>query len=315
MKLLQNLKVIMILTMALAMPARLSAHTNHLDELLGMFGWDLESTPITTEEVADGLYVLFGIGGNIAVSVGEDGVLIVDDQFPEMVPKIEEAIKAVGGGTVDYVVNTHWHFDHAEGNNALGPKGATIVAHRHARRDMAQGGEIDLVLTKYQQQPYPKAALPTLTYNQGMQIHFNDGAIDLLHFSPAHTDGDTAVIFRKQNAIHLGDVFNNTGYPFVDVGSGGGIDGMINFCEQALQSIDPDTIVIPGHGPVTNVETLERYVDMLKTVRQRVADMIDQGLTLEEVVAAKPTQDLDEIYGPESASLGFVNRVYTSLAE
>ena len=284
-----------------------------LETLAGAFGWDLENAQITTEKVADGLYVLFGIGGNIGVSIGEDGVLIVDDQFPQVMEKIEAAISEIGGDGVDYVVNTHWHFDHAEGNLALGPKGATIVAHSNARDDMASGGLVNLVIATYQQQPYPKEALPVFTYDDRMQIHFNDNKIEMMHFSPAHTNGDTAVVFHQQNAVHLGDVFNNSGYPFVDVDSGGGIDGMINFCEQTLEAVGPDAIIIPGHGPVTDTAALSRYIYMLKTVRSRIAAMIAEGKTMQEVMDAQPTADFDEVYGPETASLGFVNRVYTSL--
>ena len=286
-----------------------------LDALASAFGWDLSGAQITSEKVAEGLYVLFGVGGNIGVSIGSDGVLIVDDQFPQVMEKIEAAIGEIGGDGVDYAINTHWHFDHAEGNNALGPKGTTIVAHSNARADMAKGGLVNLVIAKYQQQPYPKAALPVLTFDDRMQIHFNDNQIDLMHFSPAHTNGDTAVWFRNQNAVHLGDVFNNSGYPFVDVDSGGGIDGMINFCEQTLAAVGPDAIIIPGHGPVTDPAALSRYIYMLKTVRARVAGMIEDGKTLQEVMEAKPTADFDEVYGPETASLGFVNRVYTSLSQ
>ena len=286
-----------------------------LDALASAFGWDLAGAQITSEKVADGLYVLFGVGGNIGVSIGSDGVLIVDDQFPQVMEKIEAAIGEIGGDGVDYAINTHWHFDHAEGNNALGPSGTTIVAHSNARADMAKGGLVNLVIAKYQQQPYPKAALPVLTFDDRMQIHFNDNQIDLMHFSPAHTNGDTAVWFRNQNAVHLGDVFNNSGYPFVDVDSGGGIDGMINFCEQTLAAVGPDGIIIPGHGPVTDTAALSRYVYMLKTVRARIAEMIDDGKTLQQVMDAKPTADFYEVYGPETASLGFVNRVYTSLSQ
>ncbi len=285
----------------------------NIEQLSQAFGWDLEGAEIESQKVADGLYILFGIGGNIAVSIGEDGVLIVDDQLPQVMDKIEAAISQIGGGKIDYAINTHWHFDHAEGNNALGPKGTTIVAHSNARADMRQGGIVNMVVAKYNQQPYPKEALPVLTYDEGMQIHFNEGEIDLRNFSSAHTNGDTVVIFKVQNAVHMGDVFNNAGYPFIDVDSGGSIDGMINFCEQTLNISTEDTIVIPGHGPVTNIATLGRYITMLKTVRDRVALMIAEGKSMEEVVSAKPTADFDKDFGPESASLGFVNRVYTSL--
>ena len=291
-------------------------HATPLDReaLLQGFGWDVDAAEITTEQVADGLYVLFGLGGNIAVSVGADGVLIVDDQLPELADRIKAAIKGVGGGDIDYIVNTHWHFDHADGNLALGPEGATIVAHSNARSDMAEGGMIDMVIARYQQPPYPADALPELTFKYDMALHFNGGEIELMHFSPAHTNGDVAVFFRQQNAVHMGDVFNNSGYPFVDIGSGGDVDGMIRFCEQTLEAIDEDTIVIPGHGPVTNYETLASYVSMVRTVRDRVQTMIDAGMSLEEVSAAKPTADFDAAHGPEAASLGFVNRVYTDLA-
>ena len=285
-----------------------------LDELTAAFGWDFDSTKIVTEKVAEGLYVLFGVGGNIGVSLGEDGVLIVDNQFPQVMDKIEAAISDIGGKRVNYAINTHWHFDHAEGNNALGPKGATIFAHKNARIDMASGGIINLVISKYKQQPYPKQALPVFTFDDRMQIHFNDNEIELFHFSHAHTNGDAAVVFRKQNAIHLGDVFNNSGYPFVDVDSGGGIDGMITFCERALAEMAPGAIIIPGHGPVTDASALSRYIYMLKTVRSRIAAMIADGKTMQEVMDAKPTSDFDAVYGPETASLGFVNRVYTSLS-
>ncbi|MDA8719962.1 MBL fold metallo-hydrolase [Gammaproteobacteria bacterium] len=308
-----------LIAMTLILGMTPTVQSNHhedaleLEQLAHAFGWDLEGAEIETQRVAEGLYVLFGVGGNIAASIGEDGVLIVDDQLPQVIDKIEAAIQRVGGSAVNYAINTHWHFDHAEGNNVLGPKGTTIVAHSNARADMAKGGLVNMVIAKYNQQPYPAKALPVLTFDEGMQIHFNDGQIDLKHFAPAHTSGDTVVIFKKQNAVHLGDVFNNAGYPFIDVGSGGSIDGMIQFCEDTLKLTSQDTIVIPGHGPVTDTAALRRYVTMLKTVRSRVSNLIEDGKTLQQVIDAKLTADFDEVYGPESNSLGFVNRVYTSL--
>ena len=287
----------------------------NLDQLLEAFGWNLDAIQIVIEEVDDGLYVLFGAGGNIGVSIGEQGVLVVDDMFPELIPKVNEAIAHLGGGPVDFAINTHWHFDHAEGNLALGPAGTWIVAQENSTQAMNEDRIINLVNMKYAQNAYPESAKPVISYDDRMRFYFNGGAIELLHFGPAHTDGDTAVIFREHNAVHMGDVFNNAGYPFVDVDSGGGIDGMIEFCQGVLDEIGPNGIVIPGHGPVTNAQALADYIDMLKTVRGRVAKLIDEGMTLEQAVAAKPTAGLDERYGPEEASLGFVNRVYTSLTK
>ena len=309
------LSVCYLLSMSLGIQAKHHEDALELEQLAQAFGWDLEGAEIETQKVAEGLYVLFGVGGNIAVSIGKDGVLIVDDQLPQVIDKIEAAIAKVGGEGVDYAVNTHWHFDHAEGNNVLGPNGTTIIAHSNARAGMAKGGLVNMVVAQYNQQPYPAKALPVITYDEGMQIHFNGSQIDLKNFSPAHTTGDTVVIFKEQNAVHLGDVFNNAGYPFIDVDSGGSIDGMIQFCEETLQLTTMDTIVIPGHGPVTDVATLRRYVSMLQSVRTRVTDLIDAGKTMEQVIEAKPTADFDEVYGPESSSLGFINRVYTSLSQ
>ena len=309
------LSVCYLLSMSLGIQAKHHEDALELEQVAQAFGWDLEGAEIETQKVDEGLYVLFGVGGNIAVSIGKDGVLIVDDQLPQVIDKIEAAIAKVGGEGVDYAVNTHWHFDHAEGNNVLGPNGTTIIAHSNARAGMAKGGLVNMVVAQYNQQPYPAKALPVITYDEGMQIHFNGNQIDLKNFSPAHTSGDTVVIFKEQNAVHLGDVFNNAGYPFIDVDSGGSIDGMIQFCEETLQLTTIDTIVIPGHGPVTDVATLRRYVSMLQSVRTRVTDLIDAGKTMEQVIEAKPTADFDEVYGPESSSLGFINRVYTSLSQ
>ena len=286
-----------------------------LDQVLEQFQWDLESTAIRTEKVTDSLYVLFGAGGNIAVSIGSDGVLVVDNQFPEMYGKIKQAIQALGGDRIDYAVNTHWHFDHAQGNLAMGPDGVNIVAHQNAREDMKSGGVINMVIAKHGQKPYPSNALPVITYADGMHMYFNDEQIDLMHFSPAHTTGDTAIIFRGSNAVHLGDVFNNSGYPFIDADSGGDIDGMIEFCQSTLDQIPANATVIPGHGEITDTDALKAYISMLRTVRGRVAKMMSQGKSLEEIEAANLTAEYTDAYGDESASLGFVNRIYTSLAK
>ncbi len=281
-----------------------------LDEMLAAFGWDLSKVEITSEKVTDSLHVLFGAGGNIGVSIGNDGVLIVDDQFPELMPKIEKAIRKLGGKGVDFAVNTHWHFDHAEGNLALGPKGTWLVSQINSRDKMLGDHIIDLVTLQYEQKAYPQSALTHITFDDTMQFHLNGERIDLMHAGPAHTTGDTAVIFRGSNAVHLGDVFNNAGYPFIDAGNGGDLTGMINFCKAVLAAIDEDTTVIPGHGPIATYETLQAYIAMLDLMRWRIGAMVADGKTLEEVVAAKPTADFDEKFGDPT---NFVNRAYTSL--
>ena len=305
-------KWILIGLLALASPAPAQEITD-LAELLAGVGWDVEGTPIEVETVAPGLHVFFGVGGNIAVSIGEDGVLIVDDQFPEMIPKVNAAIERLGGGPIDFAINTHWHFDHAQGNLALGPAGTHLVAHSHSGEKMRSGAPVNLVQVLYHQAPYPEDALPTITFDDRMQLHYNGGRIDLIHAGPAHTAGDIAVIFRAHNAVHMGDVFNTESFPFIDVDSGGGIDGMIAFCKTVAAELAPGAIVIPGHGAVTDAARLDEYIAMLETVRSRVQALIDAGKTKEEVVAANPAAEFEPVYGKEAASLGFLDRIYTSL--
>ena len=282
-----------------------------LDGLMGRFAWSFDAA-VTSQKVGEGLYVLFGVGGNVAASIGPDGVLIVDNMFPQMVPKVEAAIRELGGGSIDYAINTHWHFDHADGNQVLGPAGTWIVAHQNSADMMAKTNILNLVVAKYRQPAYPPKARPGIAFEDRMRLYFN-GEVDIVHPGPAHTGGDAAVIFRDQNAVHFGDVFNNTGYPFIDADSGGDVDGMIDFCQSVLDELAPDAIVIPGHGEVTDTETLAAYIAMIAEVRDRVQAHIDDGKTMAEVIAAKPTADFDEVYGSVEASLGFVDRVYTSL--
>ena len=301
----------LVLVSALALSLKAFAHDPvSIDEFAAQIGWDFDA-PVTVEEVAPGLHVVFGVGGNVAVSIGEQGVLIVDDQFPQSIGKVEEAIAELGGGAVDFAVNTHWHFDHADGNPVLGAGGTWLVSQAASRRMMVSEQVVDLAIVSLVQAPYPAEGLPVITFDKTMQFHFNGEKIELVHFGPAHTTGDAAVIFRGSNAVHLGDVFNNTGYPFIDVGNGGDVDGMISFCRRVLSKINGDTRVIPGHGPVVGVDVLKEYLGMLKATRKRISRMIDAGMSLAEVIEAKPTADYDERYGDPTM---YVNRAYASLA-
>ena len=282
-----------------------------LDGLLAAFGWNFSTAEVTTQKIAKDFYVLFGIGGNIAVSVGADGVFIVDDQFPQLMPKIKNAISAVGGNTIDFAVNTHWHFDHAEGNLTLGPEGTWLVAQENSREMMKNDHVVNLVIAAYNQKAYPESAWPDITYTDDMQFHLNGQTITLMHFGPAHTTGDTAVYFEGTNAVHLGDVFNNSGYPFIDTDNGGSLDGVIHFCSETLKRINKDTVVIPGHGPVVDYKALVAYINMLETVREQIKSLVDAGATLDEVYAAKPTSEYDAANGDNR---GFINRAYMSLS-
>ena len=280
------------------------------DEMGAAFGWDLANTKIRVATVAPGIHVMFGVGGNVLASIGAQGVLMVDSQFPEMIPRLKDKIGELGGGEIDFTINTHWHFDHANGNPALGRDGAWMVSQANSRRMMANSQAVDLVDFVYEQPAFLDVAKPIITFNDQMQFHFNGDTIDLVHFGPAHTTGDTAIFFRNSNIVHLGDVFN-AGYPFIDARNGGDLNGMIEFCEGVLDMINPETIVVPGHGPVLGYTDLADYILMLATVSQRIDAMIDQGKTLDEVLAANPTSEFDEKFGQP---VRFINRAYTSLA-
>ena len=270
----------------------------------------LRTTPITTQKLADKFYVLFGVGGNIIASIGDNGVLIVDAQFPQMVPKYKATIGELGGGKIDFVINTHWHFDHTEGNQVLGPEGTWIVAQENSRQMMMKNNVVNLVTSKREQPAYAATALPVVTYDDTMRFHFNGERIDLLHYGPAHTTGDTAVVFRDHKTVHMGDVYNNAGYPFIDADNGGSLNGIIEFSSKVLAQIDSNYIVVPGHGPVANYQALADYVAMLTTIRDRMKALIDSGATLQQVVAARITSEWDQKKGDPAS---FLNRSYTSL--
>ena len=272
----------------------------------------LATTEIRTEQVGDNLFVLFGLGGNIAASVGDQGVLIVDTQFPELVPKYRAALAELGGETIDFAIDTHWHYDHADGNQRLGPEGVWIVAHENSRAMMTRDKQINTVTRPLISQPaYAAAALPVATFSDRMQMHFNGETIDIMHFGPAHTTGDAVVVFRDHNAVHMGDVFISVGYPFVDADNGGDLDGMIEFIQSVIDELEPGAVVIPGHGPITDYAALERYVEMLSDVRDRIAALIADGATLEQVIAARPTAAWDAEFGNPA---GLIDRAYASLS-
>lgn len=276
-------------------------------EILGV---DFDTIKIRAETVAPGFHVLFGAGGNVAVSIGDQGVLIVDDQFPRMVPRIKAAIRKLGGGDVDFVINTHWHFDHADGNPLFGKGGAWIVSQSNSRQMMTKDQLVNVVEAVIKQPAYPAKGLPIITFDDRMQFHFNGEKIDLLHFGPAHTAGDAAVVFRGHNAVHMGDVYVTDGYPLIDSDNGGGIDGMIQMCEAVLKEIGKDTVVIPGHGPLATYADLAEYVTMLKKIRERIAALVGGGATLDKVVAAKPTAEWDAVWGDPTA---LIDRTFASL--
>jgi glyoxylase-like metal-dependent hydrolase (beta-lactamase superfamily II) len=261
---------------------------------------DFSAVEIKVHQVADDIYYLEGQGGNVGLSVGEDGVIMIDDQFAPLTEKLLAAIRTLSNEPIRFVINTHIHGDHTGGNENLGNLGIDIMAHDNVRVRLAKGVNNG--------PPAPAAALPVVTYGDTMSLHLNGEDIDVIKVPAAHTDGDSYIHFKNANVIHLGDVFRTTGYPLVDFGNGGTVKGTLEALQIAIDLAGPDTKLIPGHGVVSNRDALIEFRDMIVEVQRRVSDLIRQGMTLEQVVAAKPTADLDARWGsPERLLPGFYN--------
>ncbi|MGH9382658.1 MAG: MBL fold metallo-hydrolase [Thermoanaerobaculia bacterium] len=254
-----------------------------------------EAPQIESQEVAKGIYMISGQGGNLGVSIGEDATFLIDDQYAPLTPAIQEAIQELGGGDVDFVLNTHFHGDHTGGNENFGEAGALIVAHDNVRARLTS--EQLVAFFDMRTPAMPKAGLPVVTFNDGVTFHINGETIHAFHVPNAHTDGDSIVHFRNADVFHMGDVLFAGMYPFIDVGSGGSIDGVIAALEKALEHSRAETRFIPGHGPLIGQAEVKGQVEMLRTVRDRVARLKSEGKSLEEVKAAEPTADLDETWG------------------
>lgn len=275
---------------------------------------DFSKVEIRTLQVAGGVYMLVGSGGNIGVSAGEDGVFLVDDQYAPLTEKIKAAIAAISDKPVRFVLNTHWHGDHTGGNENLGEAGALIVAHENVRKRMSVEQFIEAFGRKVP--PSPEGALPVVTFTDAVTFHLNGDEIHAFHVEPAHTDGDAIVHFRKANVIHMGDLFFNGLYPFIDISSGGSVDGMIAAAERGLAVADEHTKIIPGHGELGDAKDLKAFRDMLVAIRDRIKPMVAAGKSLEEVVAARPTAPFDENWGKGFLNAErFVGIVYASLSK
>jgi cyclase len=256
---------------------------------------DFSKVEIQAEKVADGIYMLIGSGGNMGLSIGEDGTYLIDDQYAPLTPKILAAIKELTPDPVRFVINTHYHGDHTGGNENMGEAGALLVAHENVRRRMATGTFMKAF--NRQVEPAPAGALPVVTFSDAISFHWNGEEIRAFFVGPAHTDGDSIIHFVKADVFHMGDTLFNGMYPFIDVSAGGRIDGFIAAADRVLKVAGDQTRLIPGHGPVATKADLQAFRDMLAEVRDRVAKLKAEGKTAEEIVAAKPTADLDEKWG------------------
>lgn len=273
---------------------------------------DFSKVEIKVEQIAPGVAVLFGSGGNIGLSYGTDGNVLIDDQFAPLTPKILDAVHTVDPGNVKFVINTHWHGDHVGGNENLGEAGAVIVAQANVRRRMSVD-QFSKVFGKTAASP--KSALPVVTFDDGVSLHLNGQDIRAIHVANAHTDGDSLVWFEQAKVLHMGDTFfHKMSLPFIDLDSGGSINGAIKAVETALAMLPPDAKVIPGHGPVASRGDLEAYRTMLVDIRDRVEAARASGKSLAEIKAMK-IADRWEIKGGFVGADSFVETVYNSLTE
>jgi len=279
------------------------------------FGKDQEfdKVQIETVKAAENVHMLLGSGGNIGVCTGDDGVFLVDDQYAPLTEKIKAAIGKISNKDIRFLINTHWHLDHVGGNENIGEAGAVIIAHENVRNRMSTDQFIEFFQKQFPASP--KIALPIITFTQDITFHLNEDEIHVFHVKNAHTDGDAIVYFRNSNVIHTGDIYFAGLYPFIDTGSHGSVNGVINAARYVLSIINDDTKVIPGHGHLSNKAELSGYVDMLFTLRNRMKKLISEGKTLKEVQATKPTQEYDDKWGHGFLSPNkFVQILYNDLS-
>lgn len=267
---------------------------------------------VQTKPLRGNVSALFVYGGNMAVLPGHDGKLIIDSGISTSEPQIHAALNAISADPITQLINTHWHFDHTDGNEWLHGAGATILAHENTKKRLSTPQYMEIIQTHFP--PSPAGAIPTETFATSKTLHHNGETLHLEYFAPAHTDTDIRIYFEKADVLHVADTWFNGVYPLIDLSTGGNINGMVEAANKNLALAGAQTIIIPGHGPIGDKAALEQYRDMLAGIRDNVAALKQQGRTLEETIAAKPTAKYDAVYGGGSINpASFVTLCYKSL--
>lgn len=278
----------------------------------GGFSTDWEHLTFEEHPLRGNLHFLHASGGNIVALVTPEGTLLVDDEFAQVAPILKAQLKSMGAGPVHYVITTHYHPDHSGSNGAFIKDGATVIAQTNCRADLLESHYS--AYWKTRTPAIPESEAPTVTFDRNMTVFFGGERVDLSHVCPAHTDGDTVVYFRNANVVHMGDIYVNGLYPYIDVLAKGSIDGYITAIDDVLSQINDSTLIVPGHGPVAKKADLIEYRYMLKTVRDRVAASVSNHKRLEMIIYEAPTEEYDakcatDRVGPEA----FTAMVYQSL--
>jgi len=277
---------------------------------------DFSKVEIKVSRVSGSIYMLEGAGGNIAASVGEDGIVIVDDQFAPLAEKIQRALKDIGvtDKPVRFVINTHYHGDHTGGNEPFNNAGSTIIAHDNVRKRLETGGTAgNGASIKMENKPAAKAALPLITFQHDVTVHLNGEDIRAMHFPSGHTDGDSIIFFPKNNVVHMGDDFVRYGFPFIDVASGGSVQGIIDAMEKTSMQLPADVKVIPGHGALSNMDDVRAYTKMLKETTAVVQKALDGHKTLEQMKQEKILAPWEKFSGNFVNTDAFIETLYNSL--
>ena len=275
---------------------------------------DYSKVQLKVSKVAGTVYMLEGAdAGNIGASIGEDGIVIVDDQYAPLADKIQAALKGITDKPMRFIINTHYHGDHT-GGNAYFQKQAPIIAQDNVRKRLETGGPAgNGGSVHFEAKPAPKEALPIITFDHDVTVHLNGEDIRALYFPAGHTDGDSVIFFPKSNVVHMGDDFVTYGFPFIDVDSGGSIDGMIDGVEKVMAQVPPDVKIIPGHGPVSSVDDVKAYLAMLKSTRDAVAKAIQKHQTLDQMKQAKLLAPWKKYSGDFINEDTFIETLYNSL--
>jgi glyoxylase-like metal-dependent hydrolase (beta-lactamase superfamily II) len=259
-----------------------------------------EAAKLTLQALRGNLSALIGAGGNIAVLPGDDGKLIIDAGYLTARDKIADALTSLSPDPIKHLINTHWHFDHTDGNEWMHSAGATIIAHENTRKHLSTSTRVEG--WNFTFPPSPAGAIPTEVFKTDKTLHLNGATIALKHYDPAHTDGDISAYFVEADVFHTGDTWWNGYYPFIDYSTGGSLNGMIKAAEANLTMVTDKTIVVPGHGPVGGKAEMIEYHDVLATIRDRVGVLKGKGKSLDEIVAAKPTAAYDAKWGRASST-------------
>lgn len=290
-----------------------------LGSSLHLMAQDFSSVQIESVQINDNFHVLYGAGGNIGVFIGEDGLIMIDSQFAPLSERITEAVDRISGADIKFLINTHWHGDHTGGNGNFSADGAVIVGHEYVKRRMSM--EVFLPLYNSRTMPSPVGALPTVTFMEDISFHSGNETLTAIHAPNAHTDTDAFVHFKNANIIHMGDLLWTGSYPRIDVQHGGGsVQGVIHAVEQALALANGDTQFISGHGAIPEKGTayVEDYLAMLRAVSNRVGNMIADGMSEQQIIAARPTAGFDADFVTENSYIDgemFSRIVYISLSK